>query len=75
MVKLDGFGTDDLAELAAVYNQLADRDDVSARWQRWGREVAEAIAVELAGRRITRAEAEDPLALVWYGRLRPPSPP
>jgi hypothetical protein len=58
MVRLDGFSTDDLVDLGQVYNRLADRDDVSLRWQAWGREVAEAIAIELAGRLIAQAEQE-----------------
>jgi hypothetical protein len=75
MVRLDGFSTDDLVELAQVYNRLADRDDVSDRWQAWGREVAEAIAIELAGRLIAEGWADDPCAMAWFGRLPRPDEP
>lgn len=74
-LRLGQFSNDDLADLATVYNHLAGRDDVSDRWQAWGREVAEALGLELAQRMIAHAEAEDPLGWCWYGRLPTPDEP
>jgi hypothetical protein len=68
-VHVERFEAEDLEEMAAVYNQLADRDDVSEQWQAWGREIASALRLELASRRIAQAEHEDPLGFCWFGRL------
>lgn len=66
MVDLGSISNQDLEDLATVYNRLADRADVSEVWQAWGREVAAALSLELANRRMPE---------MWWGRLPEPGSP
>jgi hypothetical protein len=63
------FSDEELAAIAGAYNHMAGRDDLSQRWRAWGREMAEALGLELAQRMIGRAEQDDPMGWCWFGRL------
>jgi len=71
-IDLSGYYDQDLACLVQTYNAMAGRDDLPELWLRWGRELAEAIALELADRVIAAAWDRDPAAMAWFGRLAPP---
>lgn len=72
---LEQFTSDDLADIANTYNHLAGRDDVDDLFRAWCRELAEGLHLVLAGRLIAEAEANDPLAYCWFGRLPEPGSP
>jgi hypothetical protein len=72
-LRLDGLPDQELAELASSYDALCS-DHYPAGWGAFAADMADLLRVELAQRMIAHAQAEDPLAFAWYGRLRPPSP-
>jgi hypothetical protein len=72
---LEQFTDDELGNIDHTYNAIAGQSDVDDLFRAWSREVAESLQVVLAGRLMAEAEADDPLAYCWFGRLPEPGTP